>query len=92
MEKTDPTHSMSFAECESLKDFARKSKNLKETLIMISNWMACGFDVTFTGYAANWAAANLTDDVSAMRHQWPLQGPRMIADNLTGWGSTIPLK
>ncbi len=66
-------HSMTFKEREELKAFARKGLNISETLIMISHWMSCAIDVTFTGYASNWAAANLTDDVSAMRLQWPLE-------------------
>ena len=80
-------HSMTFKEREELKAFARKGLNISETLIMISHWMSCAIDVTFTGYASNWAAANLTDDVSAMRLQWPLTGPRWIANNSTAWGS-----
>ena len=79
---------MSYAERETLKAFARRGVELQNTLIMISHWMASAADVTFTGYASNWAAAN-TPDGSAMRAQWPLNGPRMIANNTSEWGSAI---
>ena len=83
------THSMSYADREQLKEFARRGRNLEQTLIMISHWMSSGTDVTFPDYAANWAAANTREDVGAMRDQWPLVGPRMIAENRTEWGSAI---
>ena len=91
MDEYEAIHSMTYAECEGLKAFARKGENLEQALIMISHWMICGFDVTFSGYAANWAAANKNEDVEAIRRQWPLTGKRMIADNGTAWGGTIPL-
>lgn len=83
----DFPHVMTFAERESLKDFARSGRSLDQALIMIAHWMRCNIDVTFAGYAANWAEANQTDDVSALRQHWPLSGPRMIADNSSDWGS-----
>ena len=89
MDELEVAHSMSFAEREKLKQFARGGRNLEQALIMISHWMRTDVDVTFSGYAANWAAANTREDVSAIREHWPLQGPRMIADNLTAWGSAV---
>ena len=82
-------HSMTYSERAELKQFARKGKNLEQALAMIAHWMACNLDVTFSGYAANWAAARTHDDVSAMRKQWPLSAPRMIADNASEWGSAL---
>ncbi|RQP21802.1 hypothetical protein [Piscinibacter terrae] len=89
MDDDEQKHSMTYQEREQLKQFARKGQNLEQTLIMISHWMSCGHDVTFSGYAANWAAANSRDDVGAIRQQWPLTGPRMIADDRTEWGSAV---
>lgn len=83
-------HSMTLAERETLKRFAREGKNLEQTIIMISHWMGCQVDVSFSGYAANWAVANTVEDVSAMRACWPLTEGRMIADNSTAWGSYNP--
>jgi len=81
---------MSYDQREALKEFALRGENLKKTLMMLSHWMSSGVDVTFSGYASNWAAANCVDDVAAIRRQWPLNGPRMITDNLKAWGSAIP--
>jgi hypothetical protein len=82
-----PNHVMTLPEREVLKEFARKGMNLEQIIIMIAHWMSCNIDVTFSGYAANWAVANTMEDVTAIRKQWPLSGPRMIADNMTSWGS-----
>ena len=79
--------SMTFEEREVLKRFAYQGENLKEVVVMIANWMSCGVDVTFTGYAANWIAANNIGSLDAMASTWPLTGPRMIADDTTAWGS-----
>lgn len=84
-------HSMSHAEREQLKQFARQGKLLEPAMIMFSHWMSCGVDVTFSDYASNWAAANTREDVGAIRTHWPLIGPRMIADNRTEWGSATGL-
>lgn len=82
-------HVMTYDEREALKQFARRGQNLEQTLIMLAHWMRCDIDVSFSGYAANWAAANTREDVSAMREQWPLTTPRMIADDSTSWGSFL---
>ncbi|MDV7210483.1 hypothetical protein [Azotobacter beijerinckii] len=78
---------MTYAEREQLKQFAGEGKNLHETLTMIAHWMRQAEAVPFSDYAANWAAAEQRKDVEAMRQQWPLTGPRMIADNCSDWGS-----
>lgn len=80
-------HVMSLKERETLKEFARRGENLEQIVIIIAHWMSCAMDVSFSGYAAQWAAANTKDDLSALRKQWPLESPRMIADNSTAWGS-----
>ncbi|HRD97926.1 MAG TPA: hypothetical protein PLA97_16180 [Rubrivivax sp.] len=85
--ETEYPKAMTYDEREELKRFARRGKNLEEVVIMIANWMSCGVDVTFTGYAANWIAANNTGNLEAMASTWPLTGPRMIADDSTAWGS-----
>lgn len=82
-------HGMTFPEREELKQFARRGENLEETIIMLAHWMSCGMDVSFSGYAANWCVATKASDVSAMRLQWPLNAPRMIADGSTAWGSFL---
>lgn len=82
-------HAMTYAEREALKDFARRGTNLEQMLVLVSNWMACGVDVTFSGYASHWAAARTGEDTAAIRAKWPLKGPRMIADNRSDWGSAI---
>ena len=89
MDEAEAPHSMTYAEREKLKQFARQGKCLEQTLIMISHWMRCAPDVTFSGYASNWAASQAGEAVSAMREQWPLIGPRMIADGSSEWGSAI---
>ena len=89
MDELELAHSMTFAEREQLKQFARSGRNLEQALVMICHWMRCAADVTFSGYAANWAVAKTTEEVGAIRDQWPLQGPRMIADNSTEWGSAV---
>lgn len=85
-----PNHSMTYEEREALKSFARAGECLTDTLIMIAHWMRQTQDVTFSGYAANWAEANRSMNIEAMRKQWPLTGPRFIADNLSDWGSALP--
>lgn len=82
-------HVMTKGEREELKQFARRGENLEQLIIIISHWMSCAMDVSFSGYAAQWAAANTKEDISALRKQWPLQSPRMIADNSTAWGSYL---
>ncbi len=82
-------HVMFYQEREELKKFARNGENLEQILIIISHWMSCAMDVSFSGYAAQWAAANTKEDVSAIRKQWPLTLPRMIADDSTAWGSYL---
>jgi hypothetical protein len=87
MQKQEPVHSMTFVEREQLKTFARGGKSLEELLIIVAYWMRCYQDVSFSDYAANWIAANTLDDVSAISAEWPLTGPRKIADNCSDWGS-----
>ena len=82
-------HVMTYAERETLKRFARQGDNLDQALIAVAHWLSCGMDISFSGYVANWAAANQHDDVAAIRAQWPLTGPRMIANNATAWGSFL---
>ncbi len=89
MEDQEFQHSMTYKEREQLKKFARQGLCLDQALIMISHWMGCGHDVTFSGYASNWAVAQAHEDVQAIRDQWPLNEPRMIADGRTEWGSAI---
>lgn len=78
---------MTYDEREALKEFARKGINLEETIIMIAHWHRQDVRVSFTDYAANWAAAESRTDVTAMRKQWPLIGKRHIADNYSDWHS-----
>ncbi len=78
---------MTYDEREHLKAFADQGENLAEVVVMIAHWMREPMFVPFGLYAAHWAAAQQTSDVSAMRHHWPLEGRRMIADNQTAWGS-----
>lgn len=89
MDEIDSFHSMTYAERESLKDFARRGECLDEALIMIAHWMRESQDVSFTGYASNWAEARRTESNEPMRKQWPLRGARFIADGSTEWGSAI---
>lgn len=89
MEEKESLHSMTYKEREQLKQFARRGKCLEQALVMIAHWMRCSQDVTFSGYASNWAAAQTQEDVSAIREQWPLTGPRMIANDRTEWGSAV---
>ena len=86
----DISHSMTYAERESLKVFAQKGKNLDTALILVTYWLRCAQDITFDGFVSNWAEANRSDDIEAIRTHWPHSGPRMIADGSTEWGSTIP--
>jgi hypothetical protein len=78
---------MTYEEREQLKEFARRGENLEQTLFMIAHWMRCTQDVSFSGFAANWATANRSEAVSAILRQWPLVGDRFIADNSSEWGS-----
>ncbi len=63
MEEPESLHSMTHQEREQLKQVARRGKCLEQALVMISHWMRCSHDVTFSGYASNWAAAQLLEDV-----------------------------
>ena len=78
---------MTYQEREDLKIFAASGKCLNETIAMIAHWMRQADPVPFSDYASNWAAAENRVDVSAMREQWPLRGPRRIADNCSDWNS-----
>lgn len=80
---------MTYDEREGLKRFAQNGKCLADTLVMIAHWMRQVQDVTFTGYASNWSEANRDRNIGAMRAQWPLTGPRFIADNTSEWGSAL---
>lgn len=84
-----PLHSMTYPEREALKAFARSGKNLEEIIIYIAHWLRCEIDVSFSGYVAHRAASEIAVDVSAIREQWPLTGPRMIADGSSEWGSYL---
>lgn len=88
-EEASPLHSMTYAEREALKLFARAGINLEEILIYIAHWLRCDMDVSFSGYVAHRAASEIAVDVSAIRRQWPLTGPRMIADGSSEWGSYL---
>ncbi|MBB5320440.1 hypothetical protein [Marinobacter oulmenensis] len=78
---------MTYQEREELKRFAAYGQCLHETVTMIAHWMRQDKPVPFSDYASNWAAAEQRKDVSAMREQWPLKGPRRIADNCSDWDS-----
>ena len=84
-----PLHSMTYPEREALKAFARSGKNLEEMIIYIAHWLRCDMDVSFSGYVAHRAASEIAVNVSAIREQWPLTGPRMIADGSSEWGSYL---
>lgn len=84
MSESNPHHSMSYQEREELKAFAYRGEDLAKALIMIAHWMRQAQNVTFTKYAANWAAAN-PEGTSAIREQWPLTEKRFIADNESDW-------
>lgn len=86
-EENGPMHCMTYSEREQLKAFARRGECLSDLLIAIAHWMRCEADVSFSKYVANWAVAHTQSDVSAIRSEWPLSSPRMIADGLTDWGS-----
>ena len=92
IEEEAPSHSMTYAEREKLKSFAAAGNSLPAMLLAIAHWMREGMDVSFSGYIANWAEANRDQvwEVEAIREQWPLSGPRFIADNSSTWGSAIP--
>ena len=81
----DGSQKMVYEEREALKQFARQGANSEETLIMIAQWMRHNVRVPFSDYAANWTAANLRENLVAMRKQWPLKGTRHIADNGSDW-------
>lgn len=87
--ESEQAHFMTKSERDTLKAFARRTENLENALIMIAHWMSCQMDISFSAYAANWAAAQTNIDVEAIRRQWPLKEARMIADNETGWGSYL---
>jgi hypothetical protein len=80
---------MTYVERESLKTFASRGECVADVLIMIAHWMREPHDVTFTGYASNWAEANRGRGVEPIRKQWPLSGPRSIADGSSEWGSAV---
>ena len=42
-------HVMFYQEREELKKFARNGENLEQILIIISHWMSCAMDVSFSG-------------------------------------------
>lgn len=84
-----PLHSMTYPEREALKVFARSGENLQEMIIYIAHWLRCDMDVSFSGYVAHRAASETAVDVSAICRQWPLVGPRMIADGSSEWGSYL---
>ena len=90
MDETEQFRSMKYEERETLKSFAQRRECLADTLVMIAHWMRQTQDVTFAGYAANWAEANRSRNIEPMRKQWPLSGPRFIADNTSEWGSALP--
>lgn len=85
-----PSHSMTYAEREHLKKFATEGKSLATIILGFSHWMREDMDVSFSGYISNWAVANQHLDVEPILAQWPLIGPRLIADNSSIWGSALP--
>ena len=88
-DETPPLHSMTYSEREALKSFARAGESLEELIVFIAHWLRCPMDVSFSGYVAHRAAAETAVDVSAIRRQWPVNGPRMIADGSSEWGSYL---
>ena len=82
----EPLHFMTMDEREKLKNFARRGVNCEQTVIMISHWMR-NKHVGFYDYTSNWVAAQTDDEISAMRQEWPLIGPRMIKDQGSDWNS-----
>lgn len=89
MDEVESSHSMSYVEREDLKTFAASGRELKQVLIMISHWMRVTQDVTFSGFAANWAVANQSLGTEAIQEKWPLRGARFIADGSSEWGSAV---
>jgi|CXWL01.1.fsa_nt_gi hypothetical protein len=89
MDESESFHAMTYAEREELKHFALRGECLADTLLMITHWMRQTQDITFTGYASNWAAANRDRGIEAMRRQWPLAGQQLIADRSSEWGSSL---
>lgn len=89
MDEEEYFHTMTYAEREGLKAFAARGECLAETLLMIAHWMPHSQDVTFSGYASNWAEANRNQNVGAMRKQWQFTGPRFIADDSSDWGGAL---
>ena len=89
MDELEHFHCMTYQERESLKSFAAKEECLSETLLMVAQWMRQPQDVSFSGYAANWAEANRSRSIEPMLKQWPLIGARFIADNTSEWGSAV---
>lgn len=92
MEQLDepcPPHVMTYEERESLKAYARTGVGLDQALLMIAHWMRVAQDVTFSGYAGNWAVANEPDPNGPLKAHWPLNGRRMIADGSSEWGSYL---
>ena len=89
IDEAAPPHLMTYLEREALKAFARNGHSLDQALLMIAHWMRTGQDVTFSGYAANWAVANESDPRGPLKAKWPLTAPRMIADGSSEWGSYL---
>jgi hypothetical protein len=89
MDEIEQYHSMTYAEREALKSFAQRGECLSEVIVAIAHWMREAQDVTLTGYISNWAEANQSQKTAPMRKQWPLSGPRMIADGSSEWGSAV---
>lgn len=84
-----PMHCMTYSEREKLKQFARRGEELTDMLIAIAHWMRSEQDVSFSAYVANWAAAQAKLEDSVIRMEWPLVDSRMIADELSEWGSYL---
>lgn len=79
---------MNYQEREHLKRFSDDEAHQKEliwVIHMISNWHRQDVKVKFHDYASNWAEAQKTLEIPAMRSWWKLTGPRKIADNYSDW-------
>lgn len=79
---------MTYKEREHLKEcipfFGDEARHV---LTMIAHWHRQSTPVSFTRYAANWAAAQTQRGCSTLRQAWPLEGPRMIQDGCSDWNS-----
>lgn len=74
-------------DANAIKEIVRAGVEAVPCGLVIVYWITCLVNVPFAVYAAHWIEANMPSGASAMRARWPLIGPRMIADNMSEWGS-----